>query len=156
MSYLIDTNILLRIMQDNHPMHPTAAIAVEQLLSNNETVHVVPQNLYESWVVCTRPIAENGLGKTIAETEAEFAKIKSLLSFLPDSAAIYGEWEKLVSKYTVVGKTAHDARLVAAMMVHGITHLVTFNDRNFHRYSGITIMTPADVIEAFPPPAPTS
>jgi predicted nucleic acid-binding protein len=156
MSFLIDTNILLRIIQDNHPMSFVASSAVEQLLANGETVHVVPQNLYETWVVCTRSLADNGLGKTIEETENEFAKIKSFLTFLPDNAAIYGEWEKLVSKYAVTGKPAHDARLVAAMITHGITHIVTFNDKDFRRYQGITAMTPTEVIKTFPPPAPTS
>src|SRR4051812_28543304 len=32
---------------------------------------IVPQNLYEFWVVLTRPTAVNGLGKTAAEAAAE-------------------------------------------------------------------------------------
>lgn len=137
-------------------MHPAAANAVEQLLAHSETVYIVPQNLYEAWVVCTRPIAENGLGKTIAETVAEFANIKSFLTFLPDNAAIYGEWERLVNKYSVVGKTAPDARLAAAMVTHGITNILTFNDADFRRYQGITAMTPSDIIKAYPPPSPNT
>ena len=31
-------------------------------------------------------------------------------------------------------------------MVHGLTHLVTFNARDFRPYSGITAMTPTDVL----------
>jgi hypothetical protein len=46
----------------------------------------------------------------------------------------------------VVGKNGHDARLVAAMMVHGLTHLLTFNVQDFRRYPGITAVTPADVL----------
>jgi hypothetical protein len=37
---------------------------------------------------------------------------------------------------------AHDARLVAAMIVHGVTHLLTFNGADFARYSGIRITDP--------------
>ena len=52
----------------------------------------------------------------------------------------------------VIGKNAHDARLVAAMRVHGVTHLLTFNDQDFARYTGITVLTPAAVFA--PPPTP--
>lgn len=54
--------------------------------------------------------------------------------------------------YKVVGKTAHDARLVAAMHAHGLTHLLTFNEPDFRRYAGIIVLTPAGVLA--PPPTP--
>ena len=46
----------------------------------------------------------------------------------------------------VVGKSAHDARLVAAMEPHGLTHLLTFNLADFRRYSNIQLLDPAVVI----------
>jgi hypothetical protein len=45
-----------------------------------------------------------------------------------------------------LGKNAHDARFVAAMMAHGLTHLLTFNPQDFRRYSGITVVTPAEIL----------
>jgi hypothetical protein len=50
----------------------------------------------------------------------------------------------------VVGKNAHDARLVAAMNVHGLTQLLTFNNQDFQRYPGISVVTPDDVLKANP------
>jgi hypothetical protein len=44
-----------------------------------------------------------------------------------------------------LGKNAHDARLVAAMRVHGLTHLLTFNAQDFRRYPGINVVTPGDL-----------
>jgi predicted nucleic acid-binding protein len=46
----------------------------------------------------------------------------------------------------VLGKNAHDARLVAAMNVHGVTHLLTFNAADFRRFTTIQVMTPAAVL----------
>ena len=46
-------------------------------------------------------------------------------------------------RYSARGKQAHDTRLVAAMRVHGLTHLLTFNARNFNRYEEITVVDPA-------------
>ena len=42
----------------------------------------------------------------------------------------------------MAGKKAHDARLVAAMNLHGITHIVTFNSDDFARDAGITVIHP--------------
>lgn len=35
-----------------------------------------------------------------------------------------------------------DARLVAAMKRHGTSHLLTFNDGDFARFSDITVVNP--------------
>jgi len=45
----------------------------------------------------------------------------------------------------VVGKTTHDARLVAAMKVHGLNSIPTFDTGDFKRYPGIEVVHPADV-----------
>lgn len=50
------------------------------------------------------------------EAAAEPQKIKRMFVFLPETPAIYP---------AVAGKPAHDARLVAAMQVHGLTAILT-------------------------------
>ncbi len=59
-----------------------------------------------------------------------------------DSEAIHAEWRRLVVKYRVSGVQVHDTRLVAAMLVHGITHILTFNPNDFARYPEITAVNP--------------
>jgi predicted nucleic acid-binding protein len=61
------------------------------------------------------------------------------------------EWERLVTLHHVTGKNAHDARLVAAMVVHGITHLLTFNTADFVRFPGVMALDPASVAASSPP-----
>jgi predicted nucleic acid-binding protein len=39
---------------------------------------------------------------------------------------------------------AHDARLVAAMQVHGIGAILTFDKAGFSRYAGIEVVNAAD------------
>jgi predicted nucleic acid-binding protein len=85
------------------------------------------QNLVELWVVATRPIEQNGLGMSIADLLVEFARLKSFFVVLPETEEIYPAWERLVSTYQVSGKPAHDARIVAAMQVHGIAEIMTFD-----------------------------
>jgi predicted nucleic acid-binding protein len=144
MSILLDTNVLVRLAQDTSPLHAIAKSSVDAWQRHGESLHIVPQNLYEFWVVCTRPAGSphNGLGLTIAQAEAERSRALSLFTFLPDTSAVYTEWERLVVSQQVKGKNAHYARLVAAMMAHGITHLLTFNLPDFSRYSSIKILDP--------------
>lgn len=45
MTYLVDTNILLRLKQTNNPMHLDALQAVKTLKKRLEKLYIVPQNL---------------------------------------------------------------------------------------------------------------
>ncbi|MBE9183973.1 PIN domain-containing protein [Microcoleus sp. LEGE 07076] len=145
MPFLVDTNILLRSIDTAHPMNHDAVNAVITLRDRGEQLYIVPQNLIEFWNVCTRPIQRNGLGRTATEAEAEINRLKQLFPLLLDTEAIYQEWERLVITYKVIGVNVHDARLVAAMLVHGLTHILTFNIADFARYSQITAVNPPTV-----------
>jgi len=123
MRVLVDTNIVTRSAQPGHPMYQDATDAVSTLRQRGEQLCLVPQNLYEYWAVCTRPAGENGLGLDATEAQAELARVKGLFEVLADSSAIYPAWERLVTQHAVMGRNSHDARLVAAMEVHGVTHL---------------------------------
>ena len=151
MSYLVDSNVLLRHIEPKHPMYTEAVNAIAALLNAGESVYVLPQNIAEFWNVCTRPLQNNGLGFTPEQTDAEVTRIESLLTVIPDNAAIYSEWRRLVVNHRVSGVQVHDARIAAAMKTHGITHLVTFNAKDFTRYQNITALTPKDVIKTYPP-----
>lgn len=154
MIVLVDTNVLARTLQTGHPQQPTAAAAIAALRAQSHTLCIVPQTLYELWTICTRPASVNGLGKSAAETANELARLKIDFTLFSDTPAILPAWEHLVTTHAVLGKNAHDARLVAAMVVHGVTHLLTFNDADFRRFPAITVLTPAAVLAPPAPPGP--
>jgi predicted nucleic acid-binding protein len=141
---LIDTSTLLRTLQVRHPQYETVARALETLPARGRDLHIVSQNLFELWVVATRPAAQNGMGLSIPEATSELMRLKSMFPLLPDTPAIYPIWESLVIQYRVSGKPVHDARLVAAMKVHGLTSILTFDRTGFSRYGGIEVVHPAD------------
>jgi predicted nucleic acid-binding protein len=145
MLFLVDTNILLRSADSRHPMYEAATHSVSILKRQKNQLYIMPQNLIEFWNVCTRPLDKNGLGYSLTETQAEINKIKSFFPLLSDSPTIYPEWERLVSTYQVKGVNVHDARLVAAMLVHKLTHILTFNSDDFRRYSEIIVVNPKQV-----------
>lgn len=93
----------------------------------------------------TRPIARNGFGLTVTEAERQVRAIETGMTLLPDNKAVYHEWRRVVVQYAVSGVQVHDARLVAAMRVHGVSNILTLNVGDFSRYSGITIAHPSSV-----------
>ena len=121
-----------------------ARVAIKAVTARGRELHIVPQNLVELWVVATRPVEQNGLGMELAAVAIELTRIKSMFELLPETPAIYPVWESLVIQYRVIGKPAHDARLVAAMKVHGLTAILTFDRTGFSRYAGIEVVHPAD------------
>jgi predicted nucleic acid-binding protein len=142
MAILIDANVLLRLLQPHHPHCHVVQRALSTLRTNNETLYVTAQNLVEFWAVATRPTSDNGLGMTGEVAKRELDVFRRLFVLLPESNSIFEEWERLVTTYEVCGKNTHDARLVAAMNVYGITGIVTFNVRDFAPYSNISALHP--------------
>ena len=102
--------------------------------------------------MATRPVDKNGLGLSIDKVKRKVEKAPSFFQLRLDSQAIYHEWLRLVGTYSVSGVAAHDARIVAAMKVHGLTHLVTFNVSDFRRYDGreISLVAPNDIARSLP------
>ena len=141
MAVLLDTNILLRLLQPHHPHSPLAERALNTLRKRNEVLNLTTQNLVEFWAAVTRPVDENGLGFTTEQAEAEVDTLTRLFVLLPEFPLLQ-EWRRLVSAYRVSGKNTHDARLVAAMIVHGVSNILTFNIKDFTRYTEIVVVDP--------------
>ena len=147
MRILIDTNVLTRSAQPGHPQHDTALQALKVIRNQGHEHCIVPQVIYEYWAVCTRPVEANGLGMTPIAVVQKIAEIKRLFLLLRDERAIFPEWERLMAEYQVRGKASHDARLVAAMIRHGLHNILTFNAPDFGRYAGIVVMTPDQFLQ---------
>ncbi len=139
MAILVDTNILLRLAQPHHPHAAIALRALRALRSNGEILHIVQQNLVEFWAVATRPLDANGLGYTVEQARNELAALKRIFNLLPE-LPLHDEWERIVTAFGVSGKSVHDARLVAAMRVHEIDRILTFNTQDFERYAEIQVL----------------
>ena len=146
--FLTDTNILLRSAIPTHPMYQESRDAVDKLRRQGERPCLMAQNLVEFRSAATRPVAVNGLGISQSLVDAEIARLKLLYQVFADVPAILPEWELLVRLYGAAGKQNHDARLVAAMMAHGVPKILTFNKIDFIRYPDIVVVTPAEVLAA--------
>lgn len=107
---------------------------------------LVPQNIYEFWVVATRPIDKNGLGLSAGDARSTVDELLLRFPLLRDERGVFGHWISLVTLQQVIGKNAHDARLAAAMLRHSITLLLTFNVGDFKRFSPIQVLDPQEIV----------
>ena len=146
MSYLLDTNILLRFIVSEHPLNGVTVEATDKLKADNKKLFIAPQNLIELWNVATRPKQKNGLGLTPAITKQEIELLKTLFTLLFDKPQIYSEWEHLANTYQVKGVNVHDTRLVAFMLVHNLSHILTFNIKDFQRFNSEIIVVHPDTV----------
>ena len=145
---LTDTNILARRFERASPQSLVASAAMKRLRARGDELVIAPQTLYELWVVLTRPAtARGGMGKTPIEAARLLAACAGVCRVLPDSPAILPTWLDLVKRYNVIGVRAHDARLVAAMKIHGVTEVLTFNGRDFQAFApeGISVTDPTTI-----------
>ena len=153
MSHLIDTNILLRRQQRGNEQAPLAVQALYRLRQQGEQLSVARQNLIEFRNTASRPLDKNGLGLTPADADFELDILERDFTTLPENDLVYFVWRRLIAAKGVSGKQVHDARLVAFMLVYGVTHILTFNGADFRRFetlppeigSGIVIVNPSDV-----------
>jgi predicted nucleic acid-binding protein len=156
MFILADSGILLRLMDRADPQHTTIRRAVRTLTARGDKLVTAVQNLAEFWNVCTRPAtARGGLGITIAETDRRLRVLERLVQLLTEFPTAFPIWRRLVVTHAVQGRQVHDARLVALMQAHGITHILTLNGPDFARYPGIIPIDPASFAVASPAPPPT-
>ena len=150
MKVLVDTNVLLRSSQPAHPQHASAVAAVQTLTTSGHVLCISSQTIYEFLAVATRAISDRGLGMSQADADALLDSMLAAFDVLYDSPAVSSELRRLVVAHGVTGKSVHDTRLVAAMNVNGVGSLLTFNVRDFGRFSGIAVLDPQNTPGAPP------
>lgn len=147
MRVLIDSNILLRWVEPDQPDQVIVATALERLQLAGADLCYTSQNLGEFWNTLTRPANRNGYGLTPAQADRRARSIESRIILLLDTPDVHVEWRKLLVTHGISGVQVHDARLVAAMHVHGVKRILTFNTRDFARFTDIDAVHPSDLSE---------
>ena len=142
----VDTNVLVGAIQTfDLQLRTVARRAVKSLYRQGEHLLCFPQNLVEFWNASTRPAAGNGLGFTPEQAARYVDRFQTLFDLLPETPEIFPLWRKLVFDYKVSGIQVHDARIVAAMIVHHVDQILSFDLEDFKRYTSITVVHPKDM-----------
>ena len=144
-SYLLDTNVLLRLVDRRAPEHDVCRRAVEQLRTHGEQLCVAPQVVVKFWVVATRPEKQNGFGWPVDEVGNRVEQLGRFFDLREQRPELFRRWFDLVRSATAAGKRAHDARLAAFMELHAIDFVLTLNRSDFLSL-GVQAFDPQDVV----------
>ena len=144
--YAVDTNVLLRLSRHTHPQHKLIATAMRRLVQRDVGFCFTPQNLGEFWNASTRPQMQNGFGLSIDETDAQVQAIERNMTLLVEDEQVYPVRRRLLRSQQVQGAQVHDAHLAATLEVHGVSHLLILNGKDFRRFAGLTPVHPEEVL----------
>jgi predicted nucleic acid-binding protein len=144
-SVLVDTNVLLRLVERSAPEHGVVLAAIEKLAARGTTLVLAPQVLVEFWVVATRPVDVNGFGWEPPVVAKAIASLCQRFTVLSEGPELFDRWRSLVEAKGVRGKNAHDARLAAIALVHGVAEILTLNVADFVRFDGVATVHPSTV-----------
>jgi len=144
---VVDTNLLCRLAHRGHAHSAIARNALSVLRSRGEQLAIFPQNIFEFWTTATRgsgapPAGQNGLGLSVFLADKWVDYFQKRFAMLPDKEQILPLWRDLVRVHKITGQKCHDVRIVAAMQSYGIADLLTFNLKDFRRFSFLNLIDP--------------
>ena len=143
--YLIDTNILLQIVNPSMPGHLLCKQVLADLYESGNRLYFTLQIASEFWNVSTRPLEKNGHGSDPGQASRNWAAIEQLTTFLPDDRIVYRMWRDLVETNRVRGVQVHNAKLAATMLAYNVPNLLTLNVSDFARFTRIRAIHPSAV-----------
>ena len=145
MGLLIDTGVLLRLVDRNDPDRAAIWNALRPVLPGGRPPATTLQNVAEFWNVSTRPASvRGGLGNPPGRVALRVLAIERYCEVVAETNQSYSIWRDLVATHKVIGASVHDARLVSVMLDRGISDILTLNPADFRRYP-INVHTPNQV-----------
>lgn len=130
----IDTNVLVYANQQRSKHHAAAFLLLDEAERDGAALWISRQVLREHLASVTRPQGgEPALPMVVAlERVRYFAARFNVAEDGPDT---FYKLTELLAQVPTGGKQVHDANLVATMLAHGITRLLTFNSSDLRRFS---------------------
>src|SRR6266850_4197833 len=132
--YLVDSNILLRWVKPDHNDYPLVVSAIDAILRRNDVLCYTSQNVGEFWNMYTRPLDRNGYALPLKKRTGGQNTSKKSSGCSLTALRCMKSGGKLLVMYGVSGVQVHDARLAAAMRVHGVKRILTFNERDLRPF----------------------
>lgn len=151
----IDTNVLIYAHVAESPRHKFALAALKHLYETGVESCISGQVLREFLVTLTRPkvFTNPPSRQTVVERTRHLAHHFHVVE---EGQAVTVKLLELMDGFEIAGKQVHDANIVATMLVHGITQVLTQNIADFTRFSSLITVMPLTLWEASQDPASES
>ncbi|HED03241.1 MAG TPA: PIN domain-containing protein [Candidatus Fraserbacteria bacterium] len=138
---LLDTNVLVYATNRDSPFYDRAQQVLQQALAGEPAACLTPQILAEYYAVITDPRrVESPL--TPRQARAQIEALLQALEVLPLRASSSRQMAELAERYRIRAQEVYDVQVVAAMLDHGISTILTANERDFRRFAEIEVRNP--------------
>jgi predicted nucleic acid-binding protein len=132
----VDTNVLVYATVMTAPLHSRANSSLQNALQVGSRLWISRQVLREYVMVITRPQTfMQPLSGVAAANQA--GTLMSRFQIAEDTSAVTTQWLTLLSQIPMGGKQVYDANIVATMLAHGLTHILTHNVSDFARFGSL-------------------
>ena len=131
---VLDTNVLLAATDASRTDHADAMTSLNMWPASGVALYTSGQILREYLAVATRPVDHNGLGLARSAAVANVRTLRQRLRLLVDDGKVADRLSEVLDAINCTGQQAHDANVVATMLVHGIDTVVTSNVDDFARF----------------------
>jgi predicted nucleic acid-binding protein len=133
---MLDTNVLLAATDESRAEHRDALMVLNDWASVRTDLCTSGQVLREYLAVATRPAENNGLGLNLTDALGNVRAIRERTTLLAENSKVADRLLGLLADVECTGKQVHDANLVATMLVHGVSAMMTMNLADFARFAG--------------------
>lgn len=137
----VDTNILVYASLPSSPFHVRADQTLNTLAANGSEFWLSRQILREWLATMSRPGTATP-PIPYAQLLADVNKLASRFWIAEDNSAVFAELLTILTTTPSQGKMIHDANIVATMLTHGVTHLLTHNTADFARFAAYITVVP--------------
>lgn len=130
----IDSNVLVYAAANESPHHHTAREALLRALQNPEPTRISRQIIREYLAVVTRPQPWK-IPITLEQALDDAENFLQTFEILEDGPQVTDTLIQLCRETPIGGRQIHDANIVATMLAHGESQLLTFNTADFQRFT---------------------
>jgi predicted nucleic acid-binding protein len=134
----IDTNVLVYADQPHAALHTIArdALIAFEAAGDEQWISLQVIREYPSVVTRANPSAPERLPLPPQIAAVAVARFLDIFRIAPDGLNVATRLLELIADHSVAGRRVHDVNIVATMLTHDITRLVTFNPRDIRAFGG--------------------
>ncbi|CAN5581013.1 type II toxin-antitoxin system VapC family toxin [soil metagenome] len=129
----VDTNVLVYATVTTAPAHTAARQALADRRASGTELWISRQVLREYVAVLTRPQSFTRPA-SMTDVAADVRSFERQFRVADDTAPVTEQLLQLLEEVPKGGKQVHDVNIVATMLVHGVTTLLTGNASDFARF----------------------
>jgi predicted nucleic acid-binding protein len=139
----LDTNVLVYGVSRGAPLHQRAVEEIRRRYQSKQDLWISRQVLREYLVTLSRAQTYSN-PKPLRELAGDVRYFLRHFLVADELPAVTEKLLELIEETETSGKQIHDANIVATMLVHGVTELLTNNPGDFTRYSGVIRVIPLE------------